>query len=199
MASAYFNEAAFDKAVKKAVAKKASIVLDRAKELLVKQNDILSDKFASSAAFIDLKTNLRGEFGFTDEEVRGLDRIISAMKSDPSVTRIRSDKDQVILEWVDYDALKNHELAQHELTNSSSFGTPEIVSWVEWMEEGVTVHGYIFDESSKSKFSRSGEGLMKKQSGGLFKIAPSKILNKLGKSVKPAEFKRGLAAILKRR
>jgi hypothetical protein len=93
----------------------------------------------------------------------------------------------LILDWVDYDKLKTHEYAQHALTKLDRDGTvvgvTDIVSWVEWLEEGVTVAGYQFFRPNRANiaFSRSGEGLMRHSTGRPFVFEPTRIFEKIAK------------------
>lgn len=195
------NRGEFERKLKSIIDKKQKQVIKDLEKYLVGLNDILGEKFASSKEFNDIKGPLRGEFGFTDQEVAKLDSIINVIKKDNSVTKISASKDRVILEWVDFRVLKDHQLAQHELTKLNTktglFEVVQTVSWVDWLENGLSITGYDFSEAG-GKNSRSKQGIMKEESG-LFKLPKTKVFEKIAKSIDKKTIKAGIATILEKK
>jgi len=191
----------FERKLKEIINNKQKQVIKDLEKYLVKVNEMLGDKFAESKEFKDIKGSLRGEFGFTDSEVTDIDRVINIIKTDKKITKIRANRDTVVLEWIDFDALKNHEVAQHDLTKLNSktdaFEVVQTVSWVDWLENGLSITGYAFEDGG-GKFSRSKEGRMV-EGTGLFKLPRTKIFDKIARSISKKEVSAGIATILQRK
>jgi hypothetical protein len=101
--------------------------------------------------------------------------------------RLRARKPSIELQWVDFDKLKDHPIAQHPLTrfnrDSGQFeNTGTIVSWIEWWEEGVTIRGHIFSRGNRqnTQFSRSGQGIMQRRNGSFFMLEPTRVFERVG-------------------
>lgn len=206
------NEQQFDQALKKEIGKKMQNIILNSDKFLMKQADILRDQFQNSQEFRDLSGKLVGEFGFTPEEVRNLKEILTLLvPGNNRVTTLKvtqsSSKFSAILEWVDFNKLKDHPLAQHDLTRVDSqtgqFKLTETISWVDWLENGAVVRGYNFSEvggnSPGRAFSRSGKGIMRESKSGFWDFTPTKVFDSIGKKFSEAEFKRGFGVVLRRR
>ncbi len=196
--------------IKKAISKKVGRIFLNGQELLNNQAKKLQLEFATSSEFEDIKTQMVGEFGFTPQEVAKLDRILDLMVpggNDITTTQVKIGPGKFLMElnWVDFSKLKTHEFAQHELTkldkNGNVISVTDIISWVEWLEEGETFRGFqfvksggILEGSAVSNRSRSGEGLMREVTGGVFAIEPTRVFEIIAKSEKgkfmKQEFKR---------
>jgi hypothetical protein len=77
----------------------------------------------------------------------------------------------------------------------------DIVSWIEWLEDGVTIRGFQFFKPNFTNIarSRSGEGLMREIPGSLFKIEPSRIFQKIEKNIKKLSIlKKGFGLVVKK-
>ena len=207
------NAREFEQFLKKEINKRMKLVVEDSEQFLIKQSDKLRDSFEKSQEFRDLQTRLVGEFGFTPEEVRDLPKILTLLVPNNSnnVTSIKltrtNNEFAAILEWVDFDKLKQHPLAQHELTRlnprTGQFEVTEIISWVDWLENGAVVRGYDFqpvqENFSFSKFSRSGKGIMRPVGGGLWQFQPTKVFDNIGQSFSQSDFRRGFGAVIRRR
>lgn len=194
--------------IQKAIKRKMDLVFDDGKKLLIEQAKVYRDKFANSTEYQNIKTKFVGEFGFTPQEVAGLDRILDLMiPGNNDITISFFDKvgtsQFLILEWVDFEKLKKHPVTQHELTrlnkDGNVIGITDIISWIEWLEEGVTVAGYSFFKPNQNNvgFSRSREGLMRK-AGGFFSIEPTRILKKIESESNINVLKKGFGLLVKR-
>lgn len=170
-----------------------TLALDKMDAVLFEQAVFLANKIKTSDEFTALKTpTLIGQFGFTPEEVARLDDLFPVIgpNSNNEVTSTRktltSRKKSAILQWVDFDQLKFHEVADHPLTKlndvTGQFEETGIVSWIEWWENGVTVRGHIFTRGNirSEVFSRSGFGFMQQRGGSTFAIRPTRIFEKTG-------------------
>jgi len=200
--------------IRMAINKKMKDVFLASEPLLQKNAEYLRDTFKSSSEFGDLKGKLVGQFGFTPEEVAQLDRILDLLvpgSNKVTVTRTKYGQDEysIALEWVDMSQLKAHPFAQHDLTTldetGSVTGVTDTVSWVEWLEEGVSVIGYYFSKvpaSSKSRSvanrSRSGAGLMKKSQGGVWTFQPTRVFEGIAKMENGKFLKKGFKLIAKK-
>jgi hypothetical protein len=180
----------FEKFVETETARIITVALNKMDRVLFAEAERLADIVRSSPEFAALKTPaLIGRFGFTPNEVARLDNLFSviAPNRDNEVTNVNKvlvgKKRSAILNWVDFEQLKKHQVAQHPLTKlnvqTNTFQVQQIVSWIEWWEEGVTVRGHVFSPQG-TIFSRSGEGIMQTRSGSLFALRPTRIFAKTG-------------------
>ena len=210
------NQNQIEAAVKRALLAKMKKIFTNGKFLLDAQAEILRDIFANSEEFNALKGKLQGEFGFTDEEVRNLDRILDLMvpgANEITVSKIKTGPGEFImsLEWVDMKRLQAHEFAQHELTRLDETGKvveiTDIISWVEWLEDGATIKGYQFFRPSRAKsaagidpgiFSRSGQGLMKKSNSNFWTFEPTRIIERIAKAENGDFLKKGFGLLVKK-
>lgn len=175
----------------------------RMRSVMQRQAALLSRSYVEGEDFQALKGSLVGEFGFTPEEVGQLDGVFGVLSDDPSITNIEvivSPKlASIILNWCDYDEFAKHPVALHDLTRNvggAGFQTIQTVSWVEWLEKGVTVRGYEFDPTGRGKYSRSGFGLMR-EGHGMWAFAPTFALEKAAGSVDfESHLRKGLGAVL---
>lgn len=207
------NEREFERFLTKEITKRVGQAIRNSEPFLMKQAELLRDKFANSEEFRAVQTRLVGEFGFTPQEVRDLQRILTLLvPGSNKVTQLkvtsRASEFAAILEWVDFDQLKTHPFAQHDLTRldpmTGSFTLTETVSWVDWLENGQVVRGYVFNpirtgNDPSARFSRSGRGIMQLARGGFWEFRPTKVFDKIGKTFSESEFKRGFGAVLRRR
>jgi hypothetical protein len=197
--------------IKKVATKKMGRIFDssQSKSLLQEQAEVLKDFFAKSPEFAAIKTSLVGEFGFTPAEIANLDRILTLLVPDNDITKTSTETigsaKLLILEWVDFNRLKEHPFSQHVLTKLDStgrvIGITDIVSWIEWLEDGVTIRGFQFFKPNFTNIarSRSGEGLMREIPGSLFKIEPSRIFQKIEKNIKKLSIlKKGFGLVVKK-
>lgn len=186
------NTREFERQVKAEIIRRMRRVFRRSEFLLDQQAEILQEAFASSSEFQSLSGNLKGVFGFTDTEVANLGRILKLLVpggNDITVKRVKTAGNDmaIILDWVDFDKLKAHEYAEHALTrldkDGNVIGITDVISWVEWLEEGVTIAGYQFvrPNAANAKFSRSGEGLMRISGGRPFMFEPTRIFERIAK------------------
>lgn len=200
-----------DRAIKKAIRNKMARIFRASEELMKLNAEVLRDTFRDSAEFRDLSGRLVGEFGFTPEEVSNLDKILELMvpgNSNITVSKLNIGKTySFILEWVDYDKLKKHPYAQHDLTRLDRDGSiidiTATVSWVEWLEEGESIIGYRFDPVGNRGFakkqSRSGEGLMKKTTGGgAWVFEPTGILHRIAEMEDGKLLRRGFGLLARK-
>ncbi len=190
-----------------AVSKKIRPVFKKGMPLLLKQQaEILKQSFASSTEFQELGGRLLGQFGFTPQEVSNLDRILTLLvPGDNEITfnivKIGNTL-EAILQWVDFQKLKTHSFAQHALTKLDAQGNvidiTDVVSWVEWLENGVSIAGYQFFRPAGrfSKFSRSGEGLMREKAG-TFVLKPTRVFERTGRGAKKNFLKKGFGLLVK--
>lgn len=156
------------------------------RQLFEKQAEILTSLYVYSGEFQAMKTRLVGEFGFTSEELAKLEGVSKVLNSYP-ITKIEIISGLniagIILQWCDYDLFKEHPIAMHDLTqyepSVNAWSLTETISWVEWLEEGITVRGYRFDPTQRGKFSRSRQGLMRPTEGGLWVFEPTNILHRV--------------------
>lgn len=203
------NEGRLRLAVEKAISKKMSRLFVQGPELMKAQAEVLRTVFANSQEFQDLKGRLVGEFGFTPEEVSQLDRILELLVPGAhgiTVSNVKTGPGQFLmqLEWVDFKALKRHDFAQHVLSKLDSSGAvdsiTDIISWVEWLEEGATIRGFEFfrPDSKNRRFSRSGEGLMKQTDGGVWSFQPTRVFERIAKEEKGRFLKKGFGLLIKR-
>lgn len=193
--------------VEKAIRRKMKQVFKEAEKVFIQNANALRDTFKDSEEFRSLKGRLRGEFGFTPEEVEGLDRILELMVpggNEITLTKITFGTEySIILDWVDYAKLKEHPYAQHELTKLDGDGSVEsitdVVSWVEWLEEGHSVVGYYFTRGNivSDPYSRSGFGLMKKHPTAGWVFQPTRILESIAAAEDGKFIKKGFGAIIK--
>lgn len=204
------DQQTLEKNIKSAIDRKIDRAFKRGGKVLIqRQAEILRDMFANSKEYNDIKTGLVGEFGFTNEEVTNLDRILTLMVPGANnvtfgtiKTGFGSDK-SILLEWVDFEALKEHQFAQHPLTRVNGplvRGITAIVSWIDWLENGVVVRGFEFsDVNAKNKrFSRSGEGIMRPLENNIFEIKPSRVFERIGKEAgQNLILERGFSIIIK--
>jgi hypothetical protein len=168
------------------------LAIARMDKILFEEAEKLADRVRESEEFKALKTpTLIGQFGFTPQEVANLDNLFPVIQGgDKSITNVKvktmTKIKSAILNWVDFAKLKDHPVAEHELTSfdarSRTFSVDQIVSWIEWWEEGVTVRGHIFTRGNElnRSFSRSGLGIMMPRSGGFFLLRPTMIFQKTG-------------------
>ena len=185
------NTTAVDAAIRQAVDKRMTNIFARGGPLLIKQQaEILRNVFKDSPEYASIKTDMVGEFGFTSQEVGNLDRILELLvpgNSPITISDIKASKGRpksLMLKWVDFNQLKDHEFAQHALTRldntGSVTGVTDIVSWVEWLDEGVSILGFTFSDAiGQNRRSRSGEGVMQQQKGGSFTIQPSRVFERI--------------------
>jgi len=209
------NQARISGAIKKALQTKMKKIFSKGSFLLDAQAQFLQTQFANSEEFRALKGKLQGEFGFTNEEVKNLDRILDLMvpgKSEITISKIRTGPNQFLmsLEWVDFKKLKAHEFAQHELTRLDAAGRvvdiTDIISWVEWLEEGATIKGYEFFRPSRARsgtidskaFSRSGQGLMKRTDSNFWTFNPTRVFESIAKAENGKFIKKGFGLLVKR-
>jgi len=155
-------------AIAKKVAKQAEIGFK-------KKIDELNKSFLNSSDFKKIKTSLVGEYGFTPEEVSSLDNIVDAMNRS---TVTKSGSDYFVVEYVNLAELYNQPESQHQLSAKSRAG--EVVSWAQWLEEGVSVFGFSYSDKN-SDSSRSGKGVM--EAGGSWKIRPTRAFSNLAKNM----------------
>lgn len=195
------NLSKLENKIKKVMNKKTNQLVRDLEEFLINVNELLGNRFAESKEFNEIKTSLRGEFGFTSEEVAELDEIINVIKNDKSITRIRANSNRIILEWVDFEALKKHPAALHPLSKkqkgSNKFDVSDVVSWVDWLENGLSITGYVYKEEGK-KASRSESGVMRRSSQ-TFRLRKTKVLEKLAKTITKTKIKAGIAVIIEKR
>ena len=77
----------------------------------------------------------------------------------------------------------------------------QVVSWIDWLENGVTVRGYDFDPNvplNRRIFSRSQQGLMKENPGGMWQFRPTKLFERTAKSFNIEPIKNGFIAAIQR-
>lgn len=196
--------------VQRAILEKMRRVFKAGDFLLNEQAIVLRDAFASSAEFRALGGRLKGEFGFTDDEVANLDRILSLMipKTGQPVTvstvKTSGNKLSMLLEWVDFAQLKDHEFAEHALTKLDSagqvVGVTDTISWIEWLEEGATIRGYRFfrPRGNTARFSRSGEGLMTISRSNFWTFEPTRVLESIAKRTDVKTLRKGFGILVKR-
>ena len=209
------NPNLLNSAIRAAISKKMEkIFKGGGEELMLQQAKVLRDVFANSDEFQSLKGKLKGEFGFTNEEVAKLDRILDLLlpNNEVTVSRVQTSGGKFLmqLEWVDFRKLKEHEFAQHELTRLDAMGRvvdiTDVISWVEWLEEGATIRGYSFSRvrrgqgavggTDPSAFSRSGEGIMKR-SGGIWTFQPTRIFHEIANDKRNLILKKGFGVLVK--
>lgn len=185
--------------------------IDKLDEFMFNEAERLAEVVRNSREFRELKTPLLiGRFGFTPSEVSRLDEIFPLIgpRGNNQVTkvkkRLRARAPAIELQWVDFDKLKDHALAQHPLTrfnpDSGQFeSTGTVVSWIEWWEDGVTIRGHIFTRGNQRnvEFSRSGQGLMQSRRGSFFMLQPTRIFERVGLQ-QAGEVTRNLDKALKR-
>lgn len=192
MATITFDKSRFESQIQNVILKKMKKVFVKTDALLNQHAEVLKKTFADSDEFNSIKTKFKGEFGFTDVEIANLDRILTLLVpggNNITVTKrkITNDEFFVSLEWVDFKQLKAHEFAQHELTRLDATGNiveiTDIISWVEWLEEGATVRGYQFFRPTGRtvNFSRSGEGLMRQSRSNFWTFAPTRVFERISK------------------
>ena len=202
----------FEKNIRDVLSIKVNKAANKSRLLLVEQAAILLREFQQSQEFNALKTTLVGEFGFTPEEVVNLNRVFQLLLPQNEVTKttIKATKDRTlaVLDWVDFDKLKEHSFAQHPLTRfnaeTGQFEITQIISWVEWLEEGATVRGYVPLLNLKPNmlpYSRSGKGLMIPKSGGIWTFPPTSLFRNIAESFKGKvleDFKKGIGILISR-
>lgn len=204
-----FIRSSEEKKFEKAIARKVSTIMDAALDEIADDLFKEAEKLAKEVQkFIDSQAfKLIGEFGFTPEEVISkLNKVETLLIPDGgSITTLDRKKGRTqhaILNWVDIDALKESDLAQHDLTRWNPavrrFVRTETISWIEWLEEGKVITGWTFDPGrTASPPSRSGEGLMVKD--GLWRFEPTFIFEKTAKGFKPAELEKQFRIIVKKK
>ena len=192
MNSISFDKDSFKSQLQEAIKKRLLPIFQGSeiKNLLQQQAISLKDLFANSQEYDAIKGNLVGQFGFTPAEVNNLDRILTLMVPDNDITYKTIESVGgvwwAMLEWVNYNKLKSHSYAQHELTRidpvSGIVTVTSIVSWIQWLEEGISVadHAYMRANRFNRANSRSEVGLMCNQPGFTFVIPPSRIFERLG-------------------
>jgi hypothetical protein len=165
------------------------LVATQARKLFQKKIEELNEAFLTSSDFKNIKTRLVGEYGFTPEEVQSLDNIVDAM------TRVSNidDSDGFVIQYVNLRALHNQPEAQHGLSSSSRAG--EVVSWTEWLEEGVSITGHSYT-AKPSPDSRSGKGIMSE--GGAWALRPTRAFSNLSKKFGLKEAKEIMTLSVKR-
>jgi len=178
----------------KAVEKIMVVALNKMDDLLFKEAERLAVQLRDTPEFQELKTPmLIGQFGFTPAEVARLDDLLGvvAPSANTEITNVKKSlsgkRKSIVLNWVDFDKLKGHQVAEHPLTrinprDQSIIDDGQVVSWIEWWEEGVTIRGHIFTRGNQfsQPFSRSLQGLMQERSGGTFAIRPTRVFERLG-------------------
>lgn len=210
------NQNLLDAAIRRAFQEKMRRVFTKGKFLLNEQAEILKNVFANSEEFKSIKTKFKGEFGFTDEEVANLDRILELLvpENEITVTKIKLSSGQFLmsLEWVDFAKLKAHEYAQHKLTRLDEAGQiseiTDIISWVEWLEEGASIKGYQFFRPSQLRakkggadpkaFSRSGQGLMKEANSNFWTFEPRRVFERIAKEEDGDFLKKGFGILVRK-
>ena len=176
----------FEREIRQALQRRLAQELERAtNRVLEREIAEIARAIEASPEFQALGGRLQGEFGFTDAEVAALPQIFSLLipGTPGSVVEIVSQgtgSSQQTTARLDLDRLKAHPLAQHDLTNTR--GPGQTISWVEWLEEGVTIFGYVFDDrlefTRRTPPSRSGEGLMIPTAGGIWVSEPTFIFER---------------------
>jgi len=183
-----------------------------ADEILFKEAEKLADKVENSNEFRDVQTTLVGEFGFTAQEVAQLPRIFSLLipGTDRRITRIDRKTGTLdnfaILRWNDLETLFKHPFAQHDLTrfnvDTRSFQLTETVSWIQWWEEGQVRTGVVFDPNSPNARrippSRSGKGLMRETTGGIWRLEPTFIFRKTADAFNPKNMVKQFKLLVKK-
>lgn len=164
----------FENFVTKKAKSFAKKIAKQAKLDFKKKIDKLNNSFLNSSDFNKIKTSLVGEYGFTPEEVSSLDNIVNAMNRSSNIV---DNGDSFIIEYVNLSTLYNQPEAQHQLSGRSNSG--EVVSWAEWLEEGVSIFGFSYSDK-ESASSRSGKGVM--EEGGSWKIRPTRAFSNIAKS-----------------
>lgn len=203
------NLATIEKKVQQAILQKMRRVFKQGDKLMLDYAQVLQKTFLNSKEFKDLGSSLVGEFGFTPEEVANLQRVGDLLvpgNNPVTVSSVKSQGDSFYmqLEWVDFAKLKEHEYARHALTRLDADGhvrsVTDVVSWVEWLEDGVTVRGYYFTRPNEvaAKFSRSGEGLMRKKEGSLWVFEPTRIFERISQLDKGEFLRRGFGILFKK-
>lgn len=170
-----------------------SRAIDGMDAALFAQASFLADEVRKSQEFQALKTpTLIGKFGFTPQEVSKLDDIFPVIgpgnsNEVTSINKVTSGKKlSAVLQWVDFEKLKFHQVADHPLTKlnprTGTFEVEGVVSWIEWWEHGVTIRGHIFTRGNVRSLpsSRSQEGLMQTRSGSVFQLHPTRIFERTG-------------------
>jgi hypothetical protein len=186
-----------------------SRAIDESRDLVFRESEMLAEAILQSEEFNSLQGRLAGEFGFTPEEITDLPRIGQLLipGTDRNITNIEiknnTQRNSIVLNWVNFDNLKKHPLSQHDLTrfnrSSGSFEVQQTISWVEWLEEGVTVRGYVFDPGrTNSPPSRSAAGLMVQRSGGIWVYRPTQLFRDLGRKFDDQRLRRGFGVIIRR-
>lgn len=190
----------------------------QAKALMRSQAELLRDSFAQSSDYTAIKTNdvLIGKFGFTPRELANLDRILELMtigsndvtKMIVKTTGVKS----LTLEWVNYKKLIDHSYATHLLTKLDNtgkiVGITDVVSWVKWLEEGITISGFQFFRpggiipgtggTTAAIRSRSGEGLMRDIGTGFFVLRPTRILDRIANRANDTFLRKGFKLIVRK-
>ncbi|MHA2341936.1 MAG: hypothetical protein ACXADW_08655 [Candidatus Hodarchaeales archaeon] len=212
------NQNRLESVIKRSIKERMKRVFSQGESLMLGQAQILRREFENSAEFKDLKGRLIGEFGFTPEEVQKIDRLLTLLVpggNEITVTKIQNGPNRFLmqLDWVDFEELKAHEFALHLLTKLDADGKVEsitdIISWVEWLEEGATVRGYEFFRPGTGliggargtpavNFSRSGEGLMRRRNSGFWTFEPTRVFERIALAEKGDFFKKGFGILLSR-
>lgn len=208
--------ASIDSQIRRVISQKMARVFKRADFLLTKQAEVLQQQFRNSDEFRDLSGRLKGEFGFTDQEIAQLDRILSLLVPGSnditvSVVKTGAGRQEVFLDWVDFEKLKVHEFAQHALTKLDEAGRvvqiTDIISWVEWLEEGASIRGFQFFRpgaggaqggSDPAAFSRSGEGLMRRSNSNFWTFEPTRVFERISKQEEGDDLRRGFGVLVRR-
>jgi len=199
-----------DREIKDLVSKRLDVALESTRKLLFTEAARMTHEILGSSAWSALTGRLVGEFGFTPWEVDDLIEITRYML--PGVTKMTTldakigvGNRYVILNWVDFEALSTSPFAMHELTKfnkkTKHHDVTQVVSWVDWLENGVTVRGYEFDDDitiKNSIFSRSRKGLMKATEGGMWSFEPTNIFHKTADGFNPEIMKKNLALVVRR-
>jgi len=200
------NASDFDKQLRAAVNIKVARIIANSESFLLETAEMLRDQFASSTEFLEIQTKLVGEFGFTPEEVVDLSKILDLLVPNNEITKlslkVSPNRQEAMLEWVDIAKLKQHQLAKHDLTKlnlqTGNFELTDVISWVEWLEDGAIVRNYVFDGEQTGRFSRSGEGIMRRVSGGFWEFAPTKVFEKIARRLKDSDIARGFGVVIRK-
>ncbi len=197
--------------IKEIIGKKMDAAVPVVQDLLFKKAVEMAADIHSSPEWGELTGKLVGEFGFAPYEMQKFSEVIKMLiPLNSPVVKLEVmagvNNKYAILHWVDWQKLAWSDAAQHYLTHwngkSRSFEVDQIVSWIEWLEEGITVRDYIFDDhiGPKSRFfSRSGQGLMRHAEGGLWHFAPTKLFERTAHTFDIGSVKRGIAQVFKRK
>ncbi len=173
-------------------------------KFLFEQSNFLTTQLSNSSEWSALHNQLIGEFGFTPEEVSRLNEILPFIETGSNISKVEisvsTNRCFAVLQWVDFEELKNHPLAQHALTRrgeniGSGWDIISYVSWIDWLENGETIEGYSFIDKAWGAYSRSGKGIMKK--GGLWQFEPTHIFEQISSKLDKKQLEKGLGVVLR--